>query len=676
MTTEPEAYIRIRNVHCETSLDLIDDFARIKYGTSVPKELKAPLIRMFGEKCLANIYGFLPFFYIRTRTPFSSELKKLIGKMIVKCAKNLDTVLIPGYPLLADVVPFQFTDIYGFHPHKDHFIKVIFYDQILCHRIGLTLQKDCGKNDLLQPYYAHIPYLLQFFMAYDIVGMGSVRFRQKGVRFRRISDNLLPILPNALKNYTKPNSHMINEFDVFCDDIILEKTPSMKSEYQISGLESIWKEEEMRYRLRNQELPRPERPECGIPEIRTEREDHSLEILRNMCNEFLTGDPNMSQIISDQRNKFSQTQAIIDNVDKAELSMYVDKAIENEKEEERLNENEARGQNDGGEEEEEEETVIHKQMLEMTQIRAVDETIIIEDNSEDEMEKIITKFQKLEANYPPVLLEPNQEEVETPPFDFANPESNETWCADEELFPATPYKYENIRPPSPPPKISKEQKDGTEKFKNACAVKNLTVLSIEALFQCNQESVKEKSDKASEKKYIPNPQTDPCLGIFYVIYNDICNDFEHADIIGGCVIDKMRYRKKDFPIIECVRSEDDIFRWLALILKKYDPDIIVGYDIRRLSFNYLVQRAAYLGIQSFNEAVSRLSPKWENDIRKTIDDIRGRIFLNVWRIVRREQPMRHYRMSAVVHEILDQRFADMSQFYIEKLLVDNDYILK
>uniref|UniRef100_A0A914PVB0 Uncharacterized protein n=1 Tax=Panagrolaimus davidi TaxID=227884 RepID=A0A914PVB0_9BILA len=164
MTTNPELDFRIQNVHCETSLDIIDDFARRKY-VGKPNDLKTPIIRMFGicengEKCLANIYGFLPFFYLRSRTPFSDDLKKLVGSLVVKCAKQLDVPLVQGYPLLANVIPFEFKDMYGFYPEKDFFIKVVFYDQILCHRIGLTLLKECGKNELLQPYYGIYIYTL------------------------------------------------------------------------------------------------------------------------------------------------------------------------------------------------------------------------------------------------------------------------------------------------------------------------------------------------------------------------------------------------------------------------------------------------------------------------------------------------------------------------------------
>lgn len=151
--------------------------------------------------------------------------------MIVRIVQLLEIVLTPGNPLLADVVPTEYKDFYGFHPEKDYFVKVLFFDPILCHRVGLALQKECGKCEILQPYQVHIPYLLQFFIEYDIVGMGICRFRN--VRFRRISADMESKYPDYLRHPVMPNSYMANEIDVFCDDIIVEKSPSMQSVFSL-----------------------------------------------------------------------------------------------------------------------------------------------------------------------------------------------------------------------------------------------------------------------------------------------------------------------------------------------------------------------------------------------------------------------------------------------------------
>lgn len=48
----------------------------------------------------------------------------------------------------------------------------------------------------------------------------------------------------------------------------------------------------------------------------------NLKNLGKIFNELLTGDPNCSQVISDQRSDFSETEAILDEVDKAGLSSF------------------------------------------------------------------------------------------------------------------------------------------------------------------------------------------------------------------------------------------------------------------------------------------------------------------------------------------------------------------
>lgn len=158
--------------------------------------------------------------------------------------------------------------------------------------------------------------------------------------------------------------------------------------------------------------------------------------------------------------------------------------------------------------------------------------------------------------------------------DYPNPRSNETWCPD--TIPIKPKTRITVSQSGSPIKMTEAQKAASEKLKNVCSVANLTVLSVEALFLCNQDTVDEESDKASDKKYIPDPLKDPCIGIFFTIYKDICNKFNTADEIGGCIVQTINFKSIDFPTIKRVKNEGDLFRWLGALLRKHDPDIIVG----------------------------------------------------------------------------------------------------
>ncbi|CAH8642458.1 unnamed protein product [Dicrocoelium dendriticum] len=68
-------------------------------------------------------------------------------------------------------------------------------------------------------------------------------------------------------------------------------------------------------------------------------------------------------------------------------------------------------------------------------------------------------------------------------------------------------------------------------------------------------------------------------------------------------------RAKRYPVrfIWC-RDEWRLFNWLIYFIQSFDPDILLGYDVERHSWGYLVDRAKYLGRSSFIRELSRLAP--------------------------------------------------------------------
>ena len=85
-------------------------------------------------------------------------------------------------------------------------------------------------------------------------------------------------------------------------------------EYQVPGLEALWKEEESRYRLRNKELRRPDRPEWGIPEIKTPREETCLKEFRQLFKDIVNNsDSFSSQFISEPRSDYSDNKPLDKN---------------------------------------------------------------------------------------------------------------------------------------------------------------------------------------------------------------------------------------------------------------------------------------------------------------------------------------------------------------------------
>jgi DNA polymerase zeta len=119
-----------------------------------------------------------------------------------------------------------------------------------------------------------------------------------------------------------------------------------------------------------------------------------------------------------------------------------------------------------------------------------------------------------------------------------------------------------------------------------------------------------------------------------------------------------------------------------------DPDVLLGYEIQMGGWGYLVERAIVLGF-SMTDALSRFVTTPKKD-KALVDEwgrthqsgvfvkyvllitydlsYRGRIVLNMWRLLRHEVKANSYRFQNVVFHVLGIRFPDFShqmltQFY-------------
>uniref|UniRef100_A0A914ZC71 DNA polymerase n=2 Tax=Parascaris univalens TaxID=6257 RepID=A0A914ZC71_PARUN len=181
---------------------------------------------------------------------------------------------------------------------------------------------------------------------------------------------------------------------------------------------------------------------------------------------------------------------------------------------------------------------------------------------------------------------------------------------------------------------------------------------------------------------VPEPQFDAVVGIFYTVSLDVCMqesafDEEYALLNSA----DMRFVPSG-DRISCFEDECTLFDAFANIVRRIDPDLVVGYDTRRYSWGYLVERSIALG-RNLLSALSRypieVSEYYRPDVPKFELDPspRGRILLNVWRIIRHELALRCYSRSTVVQTVLSRRFPQFSNQTIsewissdEKYLVD------
>ncbi|MBZ3873081.1 DNA polymerase zeta catalytic subunit [Sciurus carolinensis] len=200
-------------------------------------------------------------------------------------------------------------------------------------------------------------------------------------------------------------------------------------------------------------------------------------------------------------------------------------------------------------------------------------------------------------------------------------------------------------------------------------IQNLTLISVEL-------------HARTRRDLEPDPEFDPICALFYCISSDTpLPDTEKTELTGVIVIDKdktvssqdIRYQsplliRSGITGLEVTYAADEkaLFQEITNIIKRYDPDILLGYEIQMHSWGYLLQRAAALSVD-LCQMISRVpDDKIENRFATERDDygsdtmseinIVGRITLNLWRIMRNEVALTNYTFENVSFHVLHQRF--------------------
>ncbi len=192
----------------------------------------------------------------------------------------------------------------------------------------------------------------------------------------------------------------------------------------------------------------------------------------------------------------------------------------------------------------------------------------------------------------------------------------------------------------------------------------------------------------------PDPNLDNIEVIFYSISNDSPSDSEMPKSITGLIaveqdleafncagytpaitskrklLVRSGYRPKDVKI-EYATDEVVLLMMFVDIVKQYDPDIIVGYEIDTLSWGYVLQRANVLNMNVLTPLSRIIEDKYCRNTESTANNachLSGRITMNLWRIMRSEVTLKVYTYENVHYHVLHERipnydYSTLTQWY-------------
>ncbi|KAJ8355995.1 hypothetical protein SKAU_G00187890 [Synaphobranchus kaupii] len=180
----------------------------------------------------------------------------------------------------------------------------------------------------------------------------------------------------------------------------------------------------------------------------------------------------------------------------------------------------------------------------------------------------------------------------------------------------------------------------------------------------------------------PDPEFDPICALFYCLRSDApLPDSDKIQLTGAIVVDKDCHSwgqgtRSTAPLL--VRSgisglqvtyaidEKQLFQEICNIMRRFDPDILIGYEVQMRSWGYLLQRASALGVDLCQQLSRVPGDSKENRFLAERDEygadtmseinIIGRIIINLWRIMKTEATLNNYSFENVAFHVLHQRF--------------------
>ncbi|KAI0454042.1 DNA polymerase family B [Xylaria acuta] len=153
------------------------------------KEPKIPVIRVFGstetgQKVCAHIHGAFPYLFIEYHGSLTPDG---VNAYIYRLHLSIDHALAVSYRqnvyagknrYVARITLVKGVPFYGFYVGYRFYLKIYMLNPMVMTRLAELLQQGAIMKQKLQPYEAHLQYLLQFMIDYNLYGCAYIDARK------------------------------------------------------------------------------------------------------------------------------------------------------------------------------------------------------------------------------------------------------------------------------------------------------------------------------------------------------------------------------------------------------------------------------------------------------------------------------------------------------------------
>ncbi|KAK9763082.1 DNA polymerase zeta [Basidiobolus ranarum] len=213
---------------------------------------KVPVIRIFGstengQKTCLHVHQAFPYFYVEYKGSMTLTALKSFCIQLATSINHAVAVSLDKDPQLKNqyvltILPVKGVPFYGYYKEHRCFLKIYLVNPNIVSRVAELLQMGAIMGTVFQPYEAHIPFLLQFFIDYNLYGMNYINLDDMVTRVNSYEKQ--PWEDSVVVKETVLNKDLISERDIHTVDP--EVNGYQANVRLVHSLKALWQDEEER----------------------------------------------------------------------------------------------------------------------------------------------------------------------------------------------------------------------------------------------------------------------------------------------------------------------------------------------------------------------------------------------------------------------------------------------